>query len=392
MINNFCINTSKLAAAITFIVMPLVVSANEFDGAGQLSVPSSYMENLQLAAGPNAAGPNSTSSLSTSSKVTTTVKEIKDKPLEFKRYSDVQLNVSAPTSARVDKPFIVIFRFQSPVQGFSKDRVSVSKGKITYFAGNSYSTTYHALVVADPGLDKSLSNRVDVNVSNTATGQLQKSVKILPAVTAKASLAAISVVQLEPHGYFNLLVSRGGDSVDVSHSYDIGDTLGAQIGYSYPVPDFGQVASLHGLIPRGSVRAVLGYEEMSGGSRGAGDRTTFKTITGDLLYDVRFSEHWNLLAGLTIGHDGVLKAQKLSLRDLPGEREGEVGFETSYGFKFIAEYYPLKSGSVDLFIDIGFAVIDYIPSTVILNDNSTGLSSPTRVGASAVKLGFGLRI
>ena len=387
MMNKVLKNPLRLIAATTLLSVSFVASANDRNGQN-LSLPVfGGAKAVQLA-----AGPNYDTNVRTSNKrvVKKTIKEIEADALNFKRYDEVPLNMSAPASARVNKPFVTVFRFRSPVKGFNKDKIKVENGRVTYFAGNSYSTTYHALIVANSGLDKVADNRVNVTVSNTASGWLSKSVKILPAAVDKSTLESVEVASLEPHGYFNLLLSRGGDSVDVDHSHRIGDTMGAQIGFSYPLPE--TKTQLDKILPRGSVRLVLGYERMEDGSKSSGDYAYFSTTTADLLYDVRFTEHWNILAGGTMGQGGSLKAQKLSLRDLPGERDGTVDFESSYGFKFIMEYYPLKTEYVDLFVDFGFTVIDYIPKKVVLNDSSVALSSPTRVGASSFKLGFGLRI
>ena len=336
-----------------------------------------------LAAGPTKAGSSSKRTVSK------TITKVDSAPLQYKPFNQVKMNISAPGSARVNKPFIVVFRFASPVEGFSKGQVRVTGGKITYFAGNSYSTIFRALVLADKGLDASSRPVVAVS-SSSLTGLSNKSIKILPAVK-KAEPVIPKIIDLEPHLYGHLLLSSGGDSVDSDSAHHIGDTQGFQIGGSYPLPKTN--TQLDVFIPRGSVRFMAGVEQIEEGTTSDGNYLKFSITTLDLLYDIKFSANVNVLGGLAVGLGGQLEAQKLSLRDLSGSHDGEIEFEDSYGFKLMLEYVAFKTETIQFYIDAGFTVLDYIPKKIILkNGSSTTLNSPTRVGASAFKLNFGILI
>jgi len=326
-----------------------------------------------------------------------TVERVEREEIPAKPYQQVPLTVSAPTTSVANKPFIVIYRFSSPASGFTRNLINITKGRLTYFAGNQARTVYRILVVPDKDLHLTDDPYTTVAFTSPVSGDLTRKVRIIEPPSSGAGGDGAKLVDLEPSLLGHVLASRGGDNVTGSN-VQIGNTLGFQLGFTYPLPSVSTI--LDQIIPRGSVRVHLGYEELTAGSKSKGTYNKFSAVNADLLYEIIFSGEYKFIAGMAMAFNPKMESQNLELRDISELQNADVEFQNAYGVKILVEYSPFDIFSDDLnfYINFGFVILDYLPEKIVLNETSTldtkgqdVLSSPTRVGGSSFKLALGLR-
>ena len=325
-----------------------------------------------------------------------TVKRLTPEAEQPKPYNQVPVSVSMPSTSVANKPFIVIYRFSSPVTGFSSNLVRVDRGRVTYFAGNQARTVYRLLVLPNQDLHKSDNPFTSVLFSSQSSGDLSRKVRIVEAPKGGSGGNA-SLVSLDPSILGHITYGIGGDNVTGSDQ-QIGRTYGFQVGFTYPLPRFNSV--VNEILPSGSVRVHLGYDEGTAGSTSRNTRYKFSYANADILYEIVLSNDFKFVAGVAIAFQPKLEAQDLELRNVNELQDAKVDFKTAYGLKIFAEYAPLGYSykGINPYIDFGFVIIDFIPEKITLNKTSrlstagtNVLSSPTRVGGSAFKIGVGAR-